>query len=96
MRKQERIFGRQVVYRWSPDCDVNSFRPTNPDKPTRSDIRRNRLLMDMLLSAGDVTTARKIVAAYPYLRDYDEKIRQCVAEMRQQETSERLGEAVMV
>ena len=83
MRKPS-ILGQPVSCRWSADCDVNGFQPANPDKPSRSNIRRNRRLLDMLLSCGDVATARKIVAAYhPYFRDYEDKI-------RQQETLERL------
>jgi hypothetical protein len=89
MRKP--ILGQPVSCRWSVDCDVNSFQPANPDNPSRSTIRRNRRLLDMLLSAGDVATARKIVAAYhPHFRDYEDKIRQCAAEIRSKETLERL------
>ena len=90
MRKPS-ILGQPVSCRWSADCDVNGFQPANPDKPSRSNIRRNQRLLDMLLSCGDVATARKIIAAYhPYFRDYEDKIRQCAAEIRQQETLERL------
>jgi hypothetical protein len=88
--RENQVLNQPVDCRWSSDTDVNSFQETNPDKPTRSDIRRNRRLLDMLLSAGDVETARKIVDAHPYLRDYEEKIRQCTKEVRRQETRERL------
>jgi hypothetical protein len=59
-------------------------REYNPDKPTRTDIRAHRRLLDQLLSAGDIVTARKIVDTHPYLRDYEEKIRQCAEELRQE------------
>jgi len=91
MRKPSKILGQPVSCHWSPDCDVNGFQPANPDHPSRANIRRNRRLLDMLLSCGDVATARKIVAAYhPHFRDYEDKIVQCAAEIRQRETLERL------
>jgi hypothetical protein len=60
-------------------------REYNPDKPTRTNIRAHRQLLDQLLSAGDILTARKIVDTHPYLRDYEEKIRQCMVELRQEQ-----------
>jgi hypothetical protein len=89
-KREYQVLYQPVDCRWYPGNDVNSFRETNPDKPTRADNRRHRRLLDMLLSAGDVVTARKIVGAHPYLRDYEDKIRQCAKEFHRQETQERL------
>jgi hypothetical protein len=91
MARKRKRGSYQVLYQSvACDCDVSSFRETNPDKPTRADIRRNRRLLDMLLSAGDIITARKIVYTHPYLRDYEEKIRQCAKELRRQQMWDRL------
>jgi len=90
-RKRKRDFqvlNQPVDCSWFPG--VGSFRPYNPDKPTRSNIRAHRQLLDQLLSAGDTMTALKIVSTHPYLRDYEEKIRQCAKELRRRETWERL------
>jgi hypothetical protein len=86
--REYQVLNQPVDCRWFPGA--NSFREYNPDKPTRTDIRAHRRLLDQLLSAGDITTARKIVDTHPYLRDYEEKIRQCAKELRRQETRERL------
>jgi hypothetical protein len=61
---------RNVRYNWTPDLDLNSLGPvTNPDRPSEKVKRRNRLLMDMLIDIGALSTARKIMAAYPHLSD---------------------------
>ena len=74
LKRDYQILNQPVDCRWFPGA--NSFREYNPDKPTRTDIRAHRRLLDQLLAAGDITTARKIVDTHPYLRDYEPKIRQ--------------------
>jgi hypothetical protein len=82
------VLHQPVDCRWFPGA--NSIREYNPDKPTRTNIRAHRRLLDQLLSAGDIATARKIVDTHPYLRDYEEKIRQCAKELRREQMWDRL------
>jgi hypothetical protein len=62
-----------IRYTWSPDLDLNSPRPCNPDRLTRADVRRHRLLLEMLAQQGSWYEAYRIVVGHPYLRaQYDE------------------------
>jgi hypothetical protein len=78
--------------RWSPDLDPNSLGPCeDPDCPSRTTQRRHRLLLAMMLEGDDLTTARKIVATYPYLRsEYLPKLKERAGEIRRRATLERL------
>jgi hypothetical protein len=92
-KRKKRGYYNQVLHqpvdcRWFPGA--NSVQEYNPDKPTRTVVRAHRRLLDQLLSAGDITTARKIVDTHPYLRDYEEKIRQCVKELRRERIRDEL------
>jgi hypothetical protein len=65
--------------RWPTDLDLNSLGPLvrDPSHLSPKSLRRNRLLLDMLLDTGDLITAQKIVAAHPELRvEYEGRIRQ--------------------
>ena len=83
VRRHERMTG--VHCRWSPDLDVNGIGPLvqDPDNLSRASLRRNRLLLNMHIVCGDLTTARKIIAAYPQLRaEYETKIQARAKQLR--------------
>jgi hypothetical protein len=75
-------------YCWSPDLNLNGIGPLvkDPDNLSRVSLRRNRMMLDMLIACGDLMTARKITAAHAQLRvEYAGKI-----QARAKEISERI------
>lgn len=78
--------------RWDPDTDLNAVGPCeDPDHPSRVTKRRHRLLLNMLLLGNDLTDARKILSAYPYLQsEYAGKIRVREEEIRRAARLEQL------
>lgn len=67
---------------WNDDLDFNSLGPLcDPFHPTRRNRARHRHILDMMLDAGNLNIARKILAAYPYLQDeYSDRMARAVRE----------------
>jgi hypothetical protein len=67
---------------WNSDLDINSLGPVcDPAHPTRRNQARHRHILDMMLEVGQLATARKILAAYPYLQDeYGDRMARAVRE----------------
>jgi hypothetical protein len=55
--------------RWDSTVNINGLGPLvhNPARPSPRTRARHRVLLELLLEAGDLGTIRKILAAYPYL-----------------------------
>ena len=63
--------------RWDSTININGLGPLvrNPARPSHRTRTRHRVLIEMLLEAGDLGTIRKILAAYPYLvEEYADRI----------------------
>ena len=67
---------RVNAYEYDDSLDYNSIGPLcDPLHPTARNKARHRYIMDMMLDAGNLVIAYKILAAYPYLRDeYSERM----------------------
>ena len=67
---------------WNNDFDYNSVGPLcDPFHLTRRDRARHRYFLGMMIDAGNLEIAHKILAAYPYLRDeFGERMARAVRE----------------